>query len=381
MIPANRSIDYMAKKLITVSVISELTTDQRVIRICTTLQQMGFEVKVIAREFSNSLPLDSYPFKANRIRCYFRKGFLQYAEFNTKLFFRLFFSKTDYLLSNDLDTLVPNYIVSLLRRKKIFYDTHEYFTGVPELTEHPFKKRVWKFFENRIFPRLPVVYTVNESVRNKYQQEYGNQIGVIRNVPVTSTIIPKEMPQQWKGKNILLMQGIGINPGRGGLELLETMKYLPNNYQLVYIGGGTQWDTIAEMRKVWQLEDRVEMISKLPPAELKRYTPLASLGFTLDGFESENYLFNLPNKIFDYIHAGVPVVATPIPEVKLIIEQYACGICLLSQATQDIARLIEELMNNPQQYQLFKKNTILAAKELCWENEQQKLIAIYQPWL
>jgi glycosyltransferase involved in cell wall biosynthesis len=371
----------MAKKLITVSVISELTTDQRVIRICTTLQQMGFDVKVLAREFSTSLPLDSYIFKADRIRCFFKKGFLQYAEFNSKLFFRLLFSKTDYLLSNDLDTLVPNYIASKVRRKKIFYDTHEYFTGVPELTKHLLKKRVWKYFENRIFPRLPIVYTVNESVKNKYQQEYGNQIGVIRNVPVTSSVIPKEMPEHWKGKIILLMQGIGINPGRGGLELLETMKFLPDNYHLVFIGGGTQWNTIAAKRKEWQLEARVEMISKLPPAELKRYTPLASLGFTLDGFESENYLFNLPNKIFDYMHAGVPVVATAIPEVKLIIEQYACGICLLSQSSQDMARQIQDLMNNPPQYQLLKKNAILAAKELCWENEQKKLIAIYQPWL
>ena len=371
----------MAKKLITVSVISELTTDQRVIRICTTLQQMGFDVKVLAREFSDNLPLDSYSFTAERIRCYFRKGFLQYAEFNTKLFFKLLFAKTDYLLSNDLDTLVPNYIVSGLRRKKIFYDTHEYFTGVPELANLPLKKKVWKFFENRIFPRLPIVYTVNESVKNKYQQEYGNTVGVIRNVPVTANVVPKEMPEHWKGKIILLMQGIGINPGRGGLELLETIKFLPANYYLVYIGGGTQWDTIAKMRKEWKLEDRVEMIAKVPPAELKRYTPLASLGFTLDGFESENYLFNLPNKIFDYIHAGVPVVATPIPEVKLIIEQYVCGICLLSQATRDIARQIEELMNNPELYQTLKNNTILAAKELCWENEQHKLIAIYQPWL
>ena len=127
----------MTRKLITVSVISELTTDQRVIRICTTLQKMGFEVKVIAREFPDSLSLDDYLFKAKRIRCYFRKGFMQYAEFNTKLFFELLFSKTDYFLSNDLDTLVPNYLVSFIRRKKLFYDTHEYFTGVPELAKNP----------------------------------------------------------------------------------------------------------------------------------------------------------------------------------------------------------------------------------------------------
>ena len=371
----------MAKKIITVSVISELTTDQRVIRICTTLHQMGFEVNVIARQFSDSLPLDKYSFNAKRIYCRFRKGFFQFAEFNIKLFFHLLFVKTDYFLANDLDALVPNYLVSKLKKKRIFYDTHEYYTGVPELKDAPFKKAVWKFFENSIFPNLPVVYTVNESVKNKYEAEYGNKIGVIRNVPVTAQVTPKPLPEHWKGKIILLMQGIGIHPGRGGLELLETMKYLPENYYLVYIGGGTQWDTIAKMRKEWQLENRVEMIGKVPPAQLKQYTPLATLGFTLDGFENINYLFNLPNKIFDYIHAGVPVVATPIPEVKTIIEQYQCGICLISQNPGDIAGQIEALMNNPQQYQLFKENTIPAAKELCWENEEKKLIAIYRPYL
>ncbi len=371
----------MAKKTIIVSVISELTTDQRVIRICNSLQQMGFDVKVIARQFSNSLPLENYSFKATRIHCYFQKGFLQYAEFNTRLFFKLLFTKTDYLLANDLDTLVPNYIVSRMRQKKIFYDTHEYFTGVPELTNSPFKKRIWKFFEDWIFPKLPVVYTVNESVKRKYQQEYGNKIHVIRNVPVTTNVVSKETPERWKGKIILLMQGIGINPGRGGLELLETMKWLPANYHLVYIGSGTLWDTIANKRKEWRLEDKVEMIGKLPPSELKKYTPLAMLGFTLDGFNDENFLFNLPNKIFDYLHAAVPVVATPIPEVKIIIEQYQCGICLESLEAKDMARQIENLVNDEAQYQRLKKNATLAAKELCWENEQMKLKEIYQPYL
>jgi glycosyltransferase involved in cell wall biosynthesis len=371
----------MGKKTITVSVISELTTDQRVIRVCSTLQRMGFDVTVIAREFKDSLPLDQYPFKAHRIKCLFKKGFLQYAEFNTKLFFRLLFHRTDYLLANDLDTLVPNFIASRLKRKKIFYDTHEYFTGVPELASSRFKRRFWKFFEDWIFPRLPVVYTVNDSVKNKYHAEYGNVIGVIRNVPQTVKVIPKERPSHWENKTILLMQGMGINPGRGGIELLQVMQHLPSDYHLVYIGGGTAWETIRVKVKEWQLEDRVEMIGKIPPHELKRYTPLATLGFTLDGFENLNFLFNLPNKIFDYLHAGVPVIATPIPEVKNIIEQYDCGICLLSQEPRDIARQILSLMNDPQRYQRYKANALTAAKDLCWEKEEQKLMNIYRPYL
>ena len=105
----------MAAKKITVSVISDLTTDQRVIRICSTLQAMGFNVFVIARSFNDSLPLDTYPFEATRIHCYFRKGIMQYAEFNFKLFLKLLFCNTDYLLANDLDVLIPNYAVSKMQ--------------------------------------------------------------------------------------------------------------------------------------------------------------------------------------------------------------------------------------------------------------------------
>jgi glycosyltransferase involved in cell wall biosynthesis len=305
----------------------------------------------------------------------------QFAEFNVKLFFHLLFSKTDYFLANDLDTLVPSYIISKLRRKKIFYDTHEYYTGVPELKNSPLKRKIWKFFEDWIFPQLKVVYTVNDSVRKLYYEEYGYEINVIRNVPTSKKINPKDFPKHWKGKIILLMQGIGINKNRGGLQLLEAMKFLPDNYYLVYIGGGNLWSTIAEKRLEWNLAAKVEMIHKLPPEELKQYTPLAHLGFSLDGFDDVNFLFNLPNKIFDYIHAGVPVVATAIPEVKHIVESFQCGICSDTQNPKEIALLITSLMNDSERYQQLRTNTLKASRELCWENEKGKLIAIYQPFL
>lgn len=371
----------MAAKRMTVSVISDLTTDQRVIRISSSLQEMGFEVTVIARRFNDSLPLDNYPFKATRIHCYFRKGILQYAEFNLKLFFRLLFSKTDYLLANDLDVLFPSYLVSRFRRKKIFYDTHEYFTGVPELKNSPVKRKIWKWIEDSIFPKLPVVYTVNNSVKNTYEKEYGNTLSVIRNVPVSAEIAARPLPEKWQGKKILLMQGAGINIGRGGLELLAAMRLLNNDYLLLYIGSGTEWHSIAEKRKEWQLEDRVEMIGKLPPSQLKQYTPLAHIGFSLDSFDDINYLFNLPNKIFDYIHAGVPLIATAIPEVKKIVDEYQCGTCIASLEPGTIASAIKNMLADAEVYNRYKTNCLIAARELCWENESEKLKAIYQPYL
>lgn len=369
------------RKKITVSVITDLATDQRVIRICTTLQSMGFDVYVIARQLPDSLPLETYAFTASRIKCYFTKGTMQYAEFMIKLFFRLLFVKTDYLLANDLDTLLPNYLVSKLRNKYLFYDTHEYFTGVPELDNSPFKKKIWKKIEDWIFPKLKTVYTVNNSVKNEYQNEYNVPVGVIRNVPFTKQVTPAPLPENWKNKIILLAQGAGLNEGRSCIEMIEAMPYLDERFHLVFIGSGNYWEQLKKRREELHLEHRIDMIERMLPSVLKTYTPLAHLGISLDSFHYKNFLFNLPNKVFDYIHAGVPLFATAIPEIKSIIDEYQCGIYITDTSPKSIAKRITALFADEAYYLSIKENTKQAAAKLCWEKEEEKLIAIYQPFL
>ncbi|HVZ56404.1 MAG TPA: glycosyltransferase [Chitinophagaceae bacterium] len=378
-----KSAPYRKRKpnRITVSVISNITTDQRVIRVCSTLQALGFSVTVFYRRLPGSLPPGTYPFRIRAIPCRFRRGIAQYVEFTGKLLVVLLFSRTRYFLANDLDTLLPNFVVSRLRGKKLFYDTHEYFTGVAELNDSPGKRRAWKWLENRLFPRLSTVYTVNESVQRQYQQEYGVPVSVVRNVPVSARPAPRELPSGWKGKIILLMQGAGINAGRGGLELLESLLFLPEEYYVVFIGGGTQWPVIARKRLEWGLETRSEMIPTLPPEELRTYTPLAHIGYNLDNFTDLNCRFNLANRIFDYLHAGVPLLATGIPEVRRLIEQYQCGICIDLLDPREVARATLELMENQDLYNSLKNNAKMAAMALCWEKEQEKLKAIYTPYL
>lgn len=372
------------KKRILVSVISDLSTDQRVIRICNSLQSMGFSVTVIARCFKDSLPLQSYLFQAERIHCYFRKGILQYAEFNLKLFGRLLFRKTDYFLSNDLDTLIPNFMVSRVRRKYLFYDSHEYFTGVPELRHSPLKRKTWKKVEDLILPRLRTVFTVNQSVKDAYEQEYPQlNFTIVRNVPVTSAveITPAPLPERWKDKIILMAQGAGLNEGRSCMELIEALPLLDARFHVVFIGGGTAWHALQARRKELQLEHRIDMMDKMLPSQLKSYTRLAHIGFSLDSFEDKNCLFNLPNKIFDYLHAGIPIIATAIPEVKLIVEQYACGVCLYDTSPLTLSATITALIEDKKRYEMYIDNAKKAAMELCWEKEEGILKAVYQNYL
>lgn len=370
-----------SRKRIIVSVITDLATDQRVIRICTTLQNMGFEVHVLARKFRGSLPLDQYNFRATRFRCFFVKGTLQYAEFMVQLFFRLLFKRTDYFLSNDLDSLFPNYLVSKIRGKHLFYDTHEYFTGVPELADSPFKRKIWKWIEDWIFPKLKTVYTVNDSVKNEYEKEYHIPLAVIRNVPMAFSIVPAQMPEHWKDKIILLAQGAGLNTGRSCIEMIDAMPLMDERFHLVFIGGGTAWNELKERRKALHLEDRIDMMDRMPPARLKSYTALAHLGISLDSFQDKNCLFNLPNKVFDYLQAGVPLFATAIPEVKRIVDEYHCGICITDTSPGVIAKTITDLFEEKTKVGLLKSNAIAASKELCWEKEKEKLIAIYKPFV
>lgn len=352
------------RKKITASIITDLATDQRVIRICTTLQHMGFDVHVIARETVSSLPLENYPFTAKRFRCYFTKGPMQYAEFMAKLFLHLLFTQTDYLLANDLDTLLPNYLVSKLKNKYLFYDTHEYFTGVPELENSPVKKKIWKKLEDWLFPKIKTIYTVNESVKNEYQKEYNLPIGIVRNVPFTKVVTPVHLPQNWKNKIILLTQGAGLNEGRSCIEMIDAMPYLDERFHLVFIGSGNYWEQLKKRRKELQLEHRIDMMERMLPSVLKTYTPLAHLGISLDSFSSKNFLFNLPNKFFDYIHSGVPVFATAIPEIKRLIDKYSCGIYITDTSPKGLAERITALSDDEDQYQFLKENTKLAAKEL-----------------
>lgn len=154
-----------------VCVTNDLVTDNRVHRTCTVLQELGYEVLLVGRKLPGSLPLKR-PYATKRMRLIFRKGPLFYAEYAKRLFLLLLFARCSLIVANDLDTLLPVFLVARMRRKHLVYDSHEYFTEVPEL-EGRFARRVWLAIERWIFPKLRHVITVNDSIANAYRKRYG----------------------------------------------------------------------------------------------------------------------------------------------------------------------------------------------------------------
>jgi len=367
----------MKKKRIVVSAISDLATDQRVHKVCLFLSSNNAEVLLIGRRLGKDIQLHR-PYATSSIRCFFRSGALKYLEFNAKLFLRLLFAKTDILLSNDLDTLVPNFLISKIRRKKLVYDSHEYFTGIAELANSKFKRNVWSRIERTILPKIKIAYTVNDSISKKYAEVYGVKMKVVRNLPLAGNESEEiSQPLFPPGKKVLLMQGMGINEGRGYEEAIQAMQLLSDDYVLVIIGSGTILNRLREMTKDFKIEHRVYFLEPVPFERLNKITRQAHLGLTLDKPVALNNLLSLPNKLFDYIHAGVPVLASNLPEVSAIILKYDVGICIEEVKPDIIAAAVKLIFDEKFTYNTWRSNTAIAAKELCWKTEEKQLNEIF----
>jgi len=327
--------------------------------------------------------MDDRPYPTRRMKLIFTKGPLFYACFNLRLFFFLLFHKADLLFSNDLDTLLPNYIIAGLKKKPLIYDSHEYFTGVPELINRKGVQKVWKQIEKWIFPRLKDIITVNESIADLYEKEYGKRPVVVRNIP-SAGFIPLEKSRSDLGlpenKKILILQGSGINVQRGSEEMVEAMQMI-NDAVLLIIGSG---DVIPRLKKMiidLQLADKVIVKPKLPYNELMNFTHLADIGLTLDKDTNLNYRYSLPNKLFDYIRAGIPVIASPLVEIRKIIDKYDIGTFIPGHEPKEIAAKINAVLQDKELIARWKKNITFASSQLAWEKEEQGLKKVFTQYV
>ncbi|RLD41375.1 MAG: glycosyltransferase [Bacteroidetes bacterium] len=365
-----------------VSVINDLVTDQRVNKTCVTLTQLGFEVLLVGRKKKHSPPLEERAYKMHRMNLIFEKGPLFYAEFNIRLFFFLLFHKSGLLVSNDLDTLLPNYLIHLFKRTPIVYDSHEYFTETPEVINRKFVKGVWRSIEGWIFPKLKDVFTVSDSIASAFKDKYGVDVIVVRNIPPKLKITEfktRKILGLPEDKNIILLQGSGINIQRGAEELIEAMEFI-NDTLLLIIGGGDVILILKEMAKRDKLKDKIQFLPRQSFIDLFQYTRLADLGLSLDKNTNINYRFSLPNKLFDYIHAGIPVLASPLTEIKRIIEKYQIGDTIENHEPKHIAGKITEMLSDKKQIAIWKENLKFAAEELSWEKEEEKLKEVYKKY-
>ena len=369
------------KGKVIVSVTNDLVTDNRVHKVCIFLVEEGYQVTLVGRRLKNSLEIQGRHYSTKRLRLLFTKGALFYLEFNFCLFFYLLLHRSSILVSNDLDTLLANYLVSKVKKVKLVYDTHEYFTEVPELVEHPFKQKIWQKLERWIFPKLKNVYTVNHSIAKIYDQKYSVPVQVVRNVAPLfyhSEKKSRELLGLPLDKFIIILQGSGINKKRGAEEAVEAMKSIEGSLLLI-IGGGDVLPILKQQVEINSLDKKVIFLPKMPYSEMMHYTCNADLGLAIDHTDVINHKLALPNKFFDYIQAQVPILATDLTEVRALIEQYDIGFIPENPLTAErLSENIREIMGLEVERINILKNNLLQKKEKeNWQNELVKVQNIY----
>ncbi|MBK8556800.1 MAG: glycosyltransferase [Lewinellaceae bacterium] len=354
---------------IILTVTNDLNFDQRMQRIAHTLVEAGHSVTLVGRVLPNSLALQPKPYQQHRLRCWWNKGFLFYAEFNIRLFFWLLHQPMDALGTVDLDTLPGGCKAAFFRRKKRVFDAHEYFTEVPELVGRPMVKAIWGFFARIFLPFYHRAYTVGPALANMFRKQYGLPFKVVRNVPFRKVPVADTSAEHPK---VILYQG-ALNEGRGLEAMLEAMQQM-QGVQLWLAGEGDCSQALRNRAQQLALGDRVRFLGFVRPDDLPALTDKAWVGINLLENRGLSYYYSLANKFFDYVQAGKPIITMDFPEYHALNNTYEVAVLLPDLQVDAIVQAIQGFQADPLQYARLAENCLEAASVWNWENEENTLL-------
>lgn len=339
----------MSRGRIAVLVSNDLTYDQRVRKTCATLQQAGYDPVLVGRRMSRSEARTiQRPYETLRLDLLARRGPVFYASLQWALARTLMQLHREAPLSavwaNDLDTLWPAVRFAQRFGVDVAYDSHEWFTEAEGLKGKPLRRAVWRGLERRCFRRIDRMLTVNASIAEAYRKD-GLVVEVVPNVPERA---PKAEPADrvrlgWPtDRKVLLMQGAFMDRDRGALDAVRAMVHLPEQH-LALIGAGPEHALASALAERLGVSERVHVHDRMPFDELRRCTAAADVGLSLDRPTVLNFQYSLPNKLFDYLHAGVPVVCSDLPVAGRFVQEEGIGVVAnAASEEEDMARAIAE---------------------------------------
>ena len=369
---------------IVMAVTNDLVTDRRVLRHAEALREGGYEVECVGK-------------RELGVRA--RRGWMFYAECNVRLLLWLLRRRMEIVWANDTDTLMGCYVATRVKnlclrlrgakgeRVRLVMDAHELFPEVPELIGRERVKRVWEWIEKRMMPKCDARLTVCQSIADYYRKRYGVEMTVVRNVGKRKVESGewKVESGKWKtesgewevesGKRMLLYQG-AVNKGRGVDWAIDALEWL-EDCELVVAGGG---DLLEEMKdyaagKPWA--ERIRFLGRLMPEELERLTARASVGLVMLEDMGLSYHFALPNRIGDFVAAGVPMVVSDLPEMSRVVREYGVGEVIeeprderYETRVKGLAEAVERVLAREWTEADFEA----ARRDMDWEKEKRKLM-------
>lgn len=364
-------------------VLNDFTNDSRVSKISKTLGQAGHKVTVVA-VYNEGLDEDSVAGGINVFRVRLRSRswskakpvqLLKYLEFCLRCAWR--YRNYDVVHCNDLGALPIGVAVKLLWGKaKVVYDCHEYETEIDSLGF--LEKKLRKLVERSLIGLSDAVITVSDSIAKEYQRLYNiDKPALVLNCPVyydppRASVFRKDFGIR-DDQRIFLYQG-GLKTGRGIELLVESFSGLQGDDNvLVVMGYGALQGLVkesAEVSKTIFYQPAVE------PDVLLDYTCGADYGILFYEDTCLNHRYCSPNKIFEYLMAGLPVLTSDLVEMRRLVEDEGVGIVAKDNSVEGFRDAVRSSLN--QDYRLVYENVLRARRKYCWEEQEKVLLELYE---
>jgi len=386
-------------KNIAVLLNGSIQNDSRVIKEITTMSSIAkvdlFYIngkKTDSQIFSNNVRLFSIEHKETlrtkiiRNSC-FQNEFLFFVEEVVK-------QKINYnfVWANDLPTLKPALKIKKKIGAKVIYDSHEIFIGTlnqffPDKAKW-YKKILHKTLlflmkicgssaEKRMVKKIDTFITTGDSFSNYFKSKFGlDDIKIVINCPRKTEILKAfDFRKEYNlpaDSFIVIFQGC-LNKGRALEEMIEAFKYVNDNVILIVLGNGMLKPLLIELTQKNKLTDKIFFKDAVPSKDLLTYTKGADLGINLQSSINISKHLASANKLFEYMHAGIPIVASEVPENELVLNEYKTGV-LVKNIPQQIAEAINKMSQSD--LSKYKANCSKATQEYNWENQEKVILEI-----
>ena len=366
-----------SKKKVLITFLGNINYDTRCKNLYDTFTTNGCEVEFLGFDWITK----GFAEEQGNISIFkLKKGFLSlsfYLKFIWHIKLKLLKTKASIIFAEDIYTLPFVVIFGKLKRAKIYYDSRELFGFLAGLKEKKLKQLFWKWTEKIFIKKADYVMVTGAMDGDFLEKEYGvKNIILLRNLPryykPTLKLDLHSHLQIHKAKKIIIYQGVLLK-GRGIEKVFEVLKDIPE-YVFAIAGGGEYEVYYKKLAQEMKIIEQVYFLGKLTQEELPKVTASADVGVSLIENLSTSYYYALPNKLFEYIMAEVPVIVSNLPQMKEVVEKYDVGFAIDIENQADLKSALKKLTEDTSLNESKKQNCHIASQELNWEKEVAVLL-------
>ncbi|MGT3070934.1 glycosyltransferase family 4 protein [Pseudomonas putida] len=286
--------------------------------------------------------------------------------------------RADVVHAHDVNTLPTAWLAAKLGKSQLVYDAHEISTSREGYSSF---RRLVALVEKWLMPKADGTITTTDARAKFFARAYNvKRPTVLQNRPRFTPCDATDRIRKELGLNepwpIILYQG-GLQQGRGLEKLINSVSLVPDAY-FVFIGGGRLTQSLIQLSSDKGLNNRVYFIPTVSLADLPSYTASADIGVQPIENTCLNHYTTDSNKLFEYLTAGLPVVATNFPEIRKIVHRNEVGTLVPHNDALALAAALNELVSNTTLRSTFSRNARITAHHLNWEEQESRLIELYE---